>query len=208
MIFKIIKYLRNFDKKRKFKVLKKFIDVGDSHFYEGFRLNINNPLPQKKYLKIGDNTIVDCIVSFASGSGNISIGNNTWVGGSTLACINNIEIEDNVFISWGGYISDNDSHSINYIDRVDDIVQQLNDYKNGLGLLATKNWEVVNSRPIKVCSNAWIGMNCIILKGVTIGEGAIVGAGSVVTKDVAPWTIVGGNPAKLLKEIPDNLRKK
>jgi acetyltransferase-like isoleucine patch superfamily enzyme len=41
----------------------------------------------------------------------------------------------------------------------------------------------------------------LILKGVTIGEGAIVGAGSVVTKDVDPWTIVGGNPAKLIRRI-------
>lgn len=50
-------------------------------------------------------------------------------------------------------------------------------------------------------------MEAIILKGVTIGEGAIVGAGSVVTKDVAPWTVVGGNPARVIKEIPINLRK-
>ena len=44
-------------------------------------------------------------------------------------------------------------------------------------------------------------MNCIILKGVTIGEGAIVGAGSVVTKDVPAWTVVAGNPAKIVKKL-------
>lgn len=44
-------------------------------------------------------------------------------------------------------------------------------------------------------------MNCIILKGVTIGEGAIVGAGSVVTKDVPAWTVVAGNPAKVVKTL-------
>jgi acetyltransferase-like isoleucine patch superfamily enzyme len=47
----------------------------------------------------------------------------------------------------------------------------------------------------------WIGFNSIILKGVTIGEGAVIAAGSVVTKDVSPYTIVGGNPAKFLKKI-------
>ena len=61
-------------------------------------------------------------------------------------------------------------------------------------------WLVV-SKPIKICSHAWIGMNVIILKGVTIGEGAIVAAGSVVTKDVAPWTIVAGNPALFVRNI-------
>ncbi|MCB0501084.1 MAG: hypothetical protein KDD32_00210 [Bacteroidetes bacterium] len=48
---------------------------------------------------------------------------------------------------------------------------------------------------------AWIGFNVIILKGVTIGEGAVVGAGSVVTKDVPDYTIVVGNPAKLIKKL-------
>jgi len=83
-----------------------------------------------------------------------------------------------------------------------------NSYKNGRPLLENKNWQVVNSKPIKICSNVWIGMNCIILKGVIIGEGSIVAAGSVVTKNVLPWTIVGGNPAKVIKEIPEILRKK
>ncbi len=45
-------------------------------------------------------------------------------------------------------------------------------------------------------------MNCIILKGVTIGKGAIVGAGSVVTKDVPAWTLVAGNPARVIKDLP------
>ncbi|WP_054710611.1 CatB-related O-acetyltransferase [Bacillus sp. JCM 19041] len=49
-------------------------------------------------------------------------------------------------------------------------------------------------------SDAWIGMNAMIMPGVTIGEGAIVAAGSVVTKDVAAYTIVGGNPAKEVKK--------
>lgn len=49
-------------------------------------------------------------------------------------------------------------------------------------------------------SDAWIGMNATIMPGVTIGEGAIVATGSVVTKDVAPYTVVGGNPAKIIKK--------
>ena len=50
-------------------------------------------------------------------------------------------------------------------------------------------------------NNVWIGANCVILKNVTIGEGAVVAAGSVVIKDVEPYSLVGGIPAKILKKI-------
>jgi acetyltransferase-like isoleucine patch superfamily enzyme len=52
---------------------------------------------------------------------------------------------------------------------------------------------------IIIKNDVWIGLNCTILDGITIGNGAVIAAGSVVTKDVAPYSIVGGNPAKLIK---------
>jgi acetyltransferase-like isoleucine patch superfamily enzyme len=52
---------------------------------------------------------------------------------------------------------------------------------------------------ITIGSDVWIGANCIILAGINIGEGAVVGAGSVVTKDVEPYTIVAGNPARVIR---------
>ena len=57
-------------------------------------------------------------------------------------------------------------------------------------------------KPVRICRNAWIGAGATILPGVTVGENAVVAAGAIVTKDVAPNTIVGGNPARLIKEIP------
>lgn len=54
-------------------------------------------------------------------------------------------------------------------------------------------------RKIKICNDVWIGANCTITSGVTIGEGAVVAANAVVTKDVAAYTIVGGVPAKYIK---------
>lgn len=53
--------------------------------------------------------------------------------------------------------------------------------------------------PITICDGVWIGARAIVLPGVTIGEGAVVAAGAVVTKDVEPWTVVGGNPAMVVK---------
>jgi len=57
-----------------------------------------------------------------------------------------------------------------------------------------------SSKSIKIGNDVWIGANCIITAGVKIGEGAVIAAGSVVTKDVAAFTIVGGVPAKIIKE--------
>lgn len=54
---------------------------------------------------------------------------------------------------------------------------------------------------IIIKDDAWIGSNATVIKGITIGEGSVVAAGSVVTKNVPPYTIVGGNPAKVIKEI-------
>lgn len=59
--------------------------------------------------------------------------------------------------------------------------------------------EVITLAPVRICSGAWIGAGATILPGIIIGENAVVGAASVVTRDVAPNTIVAGNPAKVLR---------
>ena len=63
----------------------------------------------------------------------------------------------------------------------------------------TKPNRPLETAPITICDGVWIGARAIILPGVTIGEGAVVAAGAVVTKDVEPWTVVAGNPAKFIK---------
>ena len=60
---------------------------------------------------------------------------------------------------------------------------------------------ILTCKPVHICKNVWIGAGATILPGVTIGENAVVAAGSVVTKDVEANTIVGGSPAKLIKRI-------
>lgn len=62
--------------------------------------------------------------------------------------------------------------------------------------------QVITCRPVRIGKNAWIGAGATILPGVTIGDNAVVGAASVVTRDVAPDTIVAGNPARVIKRIP------
>ena len=75
-----------------------------------------------------------------------------------------------------------------------------------------KENETLCKGPIKVCDDVWIGYGATILSGVTIGQGAIIAAGSVVVKDVEPYSVVGGNPAKLIKyrystEIIEEMKK-
>lgn len=168
---------------------------------QGMRTRFDNPVENKIYLEIGKDCIVGSNFIFESKDGFISIGNHCFIGGSTFICHCNIEICNNVTIAWGCTIYDHNSHSLDYLERRKDIDDQLNDIKNGRNFIANKDWSKVKTAPIKICDDAWIGMNCIILKGVTIGEGAIVAAGSVVTKDVPAWSVVGGNPAIFIKSL-------
>lgn len=64
-----------------------------------------------------------------------------------------------------------------------------------------ENWDATYGRPVVLEDRVWVGINATILPGVRIGYGAIVGANSVVTKDVPPMTVVAGNPARIIKEL-------
>jgi acetyltransferase-like isoleucine patch superfamily enzyme len=179
------------------------LKIGNSLLFENFLLNIGIIKSQRPYVTIGDDSMIGGIFTFEAGTGEVVIGNRVYLAGGNIICNHKIEIEDDVFISWGIYFFDNDSHSLDYKERLLDMQNHLKDWRNGLtNYNISKNWKNVKFAPIKICRYAWIGMESKILKGVTIGEGAIVAAGSVVVKNVEPWTIVGGNPAKVIREMP------
>jgi acetyltransferase-like isoleucine patch superfamily enzyme len=207
MIGKAVQLIKKMQFNRVLRLVEKYASTGNAHYTETFKLLLNAPIADKKYLMVGDNSMVGCQVTFESNQGCVIIGNNSFIGNSQIICRSSIHIEDHVFIAWGCCIYDHNSHSLSYLDRQSDMQQQLSDYRAGRSIVASKNWDVVAAAPIRICSNAWIGMNCLILKGVTIGEGAVVAAGSVVTKDVLPWTVVGGNPARVIKQIPEDISK-
>lgn len=148
-------------------------------------------------LSIGSGSIFEGqIFSERPGTG-VSIGENSFVGYSTLICAEGIEIGDDVLISWGCTIVDHHSHALSWDQRRNDV----RDWYHG-----RKNWDAVKISPVRIGDKAWIGFNTIILAGVTVGEGAVVGCGSIVTKDVPPYAIVAGNPARLIRqgEVPSN----
>ena len=71
--------------------------------------------------------------------------------------------------------------------------------------LAPSRSRKLHYKPIKICDNAWIGSNSVILQGVTVGEWSVVAAGAVVTRDVEPYTVVGGVPAKFIRKVDNDL---
>ena len=201
MIGSIIKKIRKTRFEKYLKRIDVYISKGASYFLTGFNLVLTSPITNKTYVTIGNDTILNCKINFESPEGEVFIGNNTFIGASSLICRSKIEIGDNVFIAWGVYLYDHDSHSVDFKEREFDMAKTLEDYRSGRNLLHSKDWSVVNSKPIKICSKVWIGMNSTILKGVTVGEGAVIAAGSVVTKDVPAWSVVAGNPAKVVKTL-------
>jgi acetyltransferase-like isoleucine patch superfamily enzyme len=145
--------------------------------YEGVKLASHRGCP----INIGDRVSIEKgVVISTSEKGRIIIGNNVYIGEYCVLTSNEeIEIGDNVLIS-----PHNDIVDFNHIYQ--DPTKPVNEQ----GIIAKK---------ITIQEDAWIGSGSKILMGVTIGKGAIIGAGSVVTKDVPPYHVVAGDPAKTIK---------
>lgn len=143
-------------------------------------------------IRIGCQSQVSGSLVFDRENASIIIGDRVFMNG-TLIAAEGVELGDDILMAWGITVVDHNSHSLSFSKRANDVV----DWQKG-----KKDWTHVKIQPVKISNKVWIGFNAIILKGVIIGEGAVVAAGSVVTKDVPAWTVVAGNPAKVVREIP------
>jgi acetyltransferase-like isoleucine patch superfamily enzyme len=117
--------------------------------------------------------ISGCHITIVKGA-NLILGSGFINRHCNIKCYERIEIGKNVIISENVTMWDSDVHKINNTQKI--------------------------TSPIKIKNNVWIGANVTILKGGTIGEGAVIAAGTIVNKDVKSNSLVGGIPAKILKE--------
>lgn len=132
--------------------------------------------------------------SFAIGAnGRCKVGDFTLLNGAIIMAEDRIEIGSHCMVSWNVGIADSDFHPLEPAQRLIDAKALAPYYKDRPAR------PKLHTAPVIISDNVWIGMNATILKGVTIGENSVVAAGSVVTKSVAPNTVVAGNPAVAVK---------
>ena len=158
----------------------------------------NTGAPQM--VEIGTHCTIGCLLQALFG-GRIAIGNNTYIGTQTIIqSKESVSIGNNVMISNNVLIVDNNNHPIEPEMRLK--MSACEDFMND----ELWSWKYAESKPVIIEDNVWIGRDSRILKGVTVGKGSIVALGSIVTKDVPPYTIVAGNPAKVVKHLtpPEN----
>jgi acetyltransferase-like isoleucine patch superfamily enzyme len=162
------------------------------------RAEIFNHSSNKECIRIGNNVLIDGTLETYR-NGKISIGDYSFIGRSRIYSAYNVSIGEFCLISDNVCIMDSNLHPLSATKRAE----------------IAMNWSKgqfpdvysdIQSDHVVIEDHSWIGFGSAVLKGVNIGKGAIIGAGSVVTKDVPPWTIVAGNPARVIREIPENER--
>lgn len=160
---------------------KATLKIGES-FYFNSKFNHKDPFPS--FLSMYENSILEvdrhfsihsnARVSVASGA-RLCLGSGYINSNAAIACFKAITIGYDVAIAENVVIRDSDNHEI-------------------------KDGKHVRTQPVVIGNHVWIGMNSIILKGVTLGDGCIVAAGSVVTRSFPQNSLIGGVPARILKE--------
>lgn len=153
------------------------------------------------YVEIGERCIIGAEFRFESLQGRVKIGSNTHIGDAKFICHTAITVGNDVTMAWGITLYDHDSHSTDWEYRKHDNEQCYSDYMTTGCIVTNKDWSHVKTAPIVIEDKVWIGMDVLVLNGVTIGEGSVVAARSVVTRDVPPYSLVAGNPARVIKSL-------
>lgn len=195
--YKLNKVISDLDTELKLKRIENNTTNRGSTFYP--EANVYNLQNDKLKIIIGYNTHIRGTLHVFKYGGFIEIGNNTYIGDNTrIWSAEYIYIGNNVQISHNVNIIDTSAHEKDAFERSERFIDLI---KNGPWVSKGN----VLTEPIYIGDYVWISFNVSILRGVTIGEGAIIGANSVVTKDVPPFSLSVGNPAKVIKYLNHNI---
>lgn len=150
-------------------------------------------------IRLGDHATVYGVL-ICGPEGRIAVGRHSYIGGRTLIeSMASVSIGDDVAISHDCYLLDSNSHPTSPATRRSTLREFAKTRLN------VERLDETACAPIEIQSNAWIGFNSIILKGVTVGRGSIVACGSIVTSDVPPFSVAAGNPARVVKALTNDL---
>jgi acetyltransferase-like isoleucine patch superfamily enzyme len=188
----------NFDRPEDGDLLWQIFEAFDSFAASGERLRLGLKARivsknREKMVTIGSDCAIRGVIRCEPG-GRVSIGNTVYVGDDVIiSAQERVSIGDVTLIAHGVHIFDNDSHPT-------DPTQREAHFKAILGVPSMGGYKVA-TRPVSIGRRCWIGFNSAIMKGVTIGDEAIVAANSMVIADVPPQTLVAGNPARPVKSF-------
>lgn len=168
---------------------------------EQFNISFLATPEQRVYVRIGKDVMTSVSIIFESRQGLVEIGDRTNIGGGcTITSRERVTIGSDVMLAGGVTIYDHNSNPFDWRLREKMGRHFFKNYGKP-GCYDEIDWTGVKSAPIEIGDKVWIGFDAVILKGVRIGEGAIVGARAVVTRDVEPFTVVAGNPARVVRHL-------
>lgn len=171
-----------------------------THLNSSFLINFYVKPDNRVYVYSGSRGILNAKIIFESKNGLVEIGDRVYIGGCTIICREGVCIGNDVTIAWGVTIYDHNSHSLDWRKR-SKVVRHFYDHYGSPTCYEALDWGDVLSSKIVIEDKVWIGFDVVLLKGVRVGEGAVIAARSVVSKDVAPYTLVAGNPAVFVRHI-------
>jgi acetyltransferase-like isoleucine patch superfamily enzyme len=172
-------------------IIKNYVAHDSAIIYDADKI-YNAGEPSK--INIGEGSHISGIIQVFNNCGCVKIGDHCFIGDySRIISAANVTIGNRVQVAHMCSIMDNDVHSLNPEKRHKEFLTNITQGQMDLFDVPKKD--------IIIEDDVWIASHCIIMKGVKIGRGAIIGAGSVVTKNIPPLVIVHGNPAKIVREI-------
>jgi acetyltransferase-like isoleucine patch superfamily enzyme len=180
------------DGERLWEVFEAFERVGEAG--EGLRLGLEARLvapPGERRIKLGRDCVIRGIIR-CEGDGRVEVGDLVYLGdGVIISARTKIEIGDGTLLAHGAQVFDNDTHPL-------DAAERQAHFRTILKLEPARAFDIP-SRPVRIGRGCWIGFGAAVMKGVSLGDGAIVAAGAVATTDVPPNAIVAGNPARVVR---------